>query len=482
MLKRDYFDASNLNTPIPGKTLYVLGLSNDGPIYEPILVRTSGDIRRTFGQGELVDAALQILSIGSDSIDLHLVRIGGSYAYGFLYADDNGTGKLVCTIRSKYAGAQYNDVSISQDVDYLYISMPGPYGTIATAYRWSDFPTLGALAGQINNDSKTGRGLVYFAPHDEFMDPSQLVYSNVDFNLEGGTGGISHDRSVLYSSFALGYSAIEGRMVDFVLPVGIYFNDNDAEPFHVQLIDFCRRQSVLSGLTHGIIGLKPAPPEMTTNQYYEAVINHPHLVNTVGYADRNESEDPGMFLSIVAGEGYDSTYGSPAYYGLAAIYAAMVASAEYPKNLMMQRVNTNMRFEFSAQQLKSLADAGVVAVRYSTYLSAPTIASPITAAKPMYESHYLTSIGGLQASIHTIRDSLRNILGEQVLDSIKIQNLETNLSIAMDSLVSREIISRYRIQSIYYPSSDHLTVSWDIVPYNSVNSIPMSANIAFRRA
>lgn len=477
MLFRDYFDASSTKIPVAGKNLYILGRATDGPLYEPINVARQRDILRIFESGELVDAALESLRIGGADLDLYLVRIGGSYATEFLGVADENETVVAAHLRSKYAGTKYNGIQINRDMQHLYFSTSDAIETISIGYRWDDYPTLGLLAEAINNDTRRGRNFVYVNSLIEHLHSRELIFSNPNIVLSQGNNGELETDEELYNSFKLGYLALEGRIVDYIMPVGVYFDGIDGRLFHLQLLEFCDRQCKISTMPHGIVGVKLSQSNITSTEYYQNLMSNIQILNRVGINSTPET-DHGMYLSIVAGEYFhDNRYKS-----LAPVYAAMVASAAYPKNIVMKPVDIELRFEFTGDQIQSLSNHGVSTMRNSVYTQTAVIASAVTAALPNMESHHLLAVAGLQASIHAMRNVLSQILGESTLDTVKIRDIETRAIKELRILRNNGVISDYRMNSVYYPVTDHMVVHWDVQPINSVQFMSMNCDIAFRRS
>src|SRR5205085_6735716 len=139
--------------PNPGKTVFLLGLSKDGPINTPIPIQNPREAESIFGSkryGDLVKAYEQAYRI--PGVTIYLMRITGEYARGEMLGDIGDTNEAVLQIRSINGGDVYNGIRVyietirrdNQDVEALIFEIPKA-DMISRAYVLSDYDTMADL-------------------------------------------------------------------------------------------------------------------------------------------------------------------------------------------------------------------------------------------------------------------------------------------------------------------------------------------------
>ncbi len=529
----DLYRASAPRSPTIGKTLILLGTSNDGPIKEPIMVLNPTQAASIFGDpgnGTLLKGYQQVYDTDK-TITVYLVRFTGDYAT----LDLTGlTSKYkvdtLLRFRSKYGGSLYNQVCIMLDymvdpVDdiskaCLRLIFPDSYNISPKLYFLSDFSTLGRLCQSINQDTDSGQSLVY-ASTPYGLESSQAIVGpnlNLRANLIGGNDGVTLSKNDLYVELNETYGLLEGIYADIILPLGVYFDDvhpvtiygenswgdgyySDGDDvldlvdvknnykactFHGQLIDFCMRQMNFGFMTHGVLGFKPITNVSDVTTEYSYIVK---LANATAFKTRfdltvfdgGEYIDQGYYVSLVAAEavfneGLETEYTD----NCAAIYAAMLTNlgaSATPTNQPIPGLNT-LRYEFTTNEIYELSNMGIVTFRYSVNSESLVISSGVTAALSSSDLHSMINVRQVQAVLSEINLLVNNVIGEPYTPIIKKKEMDKQLNEKLNALKTAKVIQDFRV-SISFNNNGRGYIALDLLTLYAIDFISTSAGVMF---
>lgn len=389
----------------------------------------------------------------------------------------------VLNIESVNAGANYNNFTykVTKDTNGIVtveIAKPEDKKANSTEiplkFRSLDFPNLALLANAINNHPYNG-GLIEARVEPEFQSVAtdELVLVETATQFTGGSdennlspdeiytllGGEKDDEGYTVSLGA--YQTIENYTVDYVVPLGIFADDqliglNDN--FAYQLALACAVMSHYNSVTMGLIST--TAPRSTNLRDVEdhvrklEVLPNNFLMKDVGGnvitdADGNPI-DLGQFIGIVAGPevisvntrlGYVAN-NSPA--SIAGLLSALdITSAATNKVVKSAQ---GVRYELSASQLNRLVGARYITLRRKPD-GAVVVVDAMTAAQP--DSDY-TRVATARV-IKEVANQVRTIADPYIGEANDIPNrnaLAASLDKRLGKLVEAQVISSYNFDII----------------------------------
>ena len=451
-----------------GKNLYILGTSQSGPILQPVHIKTlqhAQDIFGLYNEGTLIKAWNEAFQTGGTDINIFLVRISGEYAEFTMKARNMATyeAKEVIQFRSKYGGAQWNDLKMYITDTSLEIQNPDSVGGEIYVFLLEDYPTCGQLVEAINLTASS-RGLHVFASVVEQFEPSENIrgyyrdnlWEALEFNF--GEDGLNITKNQLHDCLEIAYNIIEGQPIDIISVASAYFDDisplayygdkgygelfytegrdyllmdhpvEEDRPatFHGQLIDFCYQQANLSIITHGIMAFNPLE---NVEDLFEDQSYFMKAVNATCFSDRfdlitksgKEITDHGKFISVVIGEfEYTSPEGVP-YYGNGYLgYAALLTSkltADSTTNMPIPNIK-KLRYHINDSEIALLAKIGIVTFRYSIMRDCIVVCNGVTTAMEGSPYHTVSNVRMVQLVLASYKSLMDTYIGENV-DKLK---------------------------------------------------------------
>lgn len=499
-----------------GRSVFLLGQSNDGPVNEPIPVNNLKDARAIFGEGNLLDAYEQVKDI--PDIRVHLMRITGEYARLALLGETAGAVQSVLNFRSAAAGARYNGIEIyigsverdGTEHPALIVESTG-FEAEARSYILADYQDLTDLARQVNRDAYLKRGLVSVtvANPDFALDALHLLNSDKN-RMTGGADGDAVTRDDLYLALDDSYGILEGRPIDVLCPYPVRLDDihpatrygdavygevrygsgdylalhEDGAPeypltFHEQLIAFCEAQERFGFMTHGVIGLRENPAGDAMSPHLVA-----RLAGASAFSDRygltdyrnGNYIDRGHRISVFA---QDIRYGGRVANG-AAMYAGMVGGTE-PHETTTNRVlpaGIELAFELSPEELRMLSAIGVVAAR-SSVRKGIVITNGVTAGLPTSPLHLIGNTRMIQYTLTALNRALDDMLGEPYVPNVTLREIERRCKETLVALFEQQVLRDYQFVVQLDSRVMRASVELSLQPRYSTESIKATSALEF---
>ena len=499
---------------IPTKSLFLLGQSADGPVNQPIIVANRKEAVAAFGSGNLLEAYDQVQGIAG--ISVHLMRITGEYARLSLLGESGA----VLTLRSVNAGAKYNAIRVYVDTversgvanEALIVESPVS-GESARSYILSDYADMSELASHINKDAYLKRGHVFAVAAEPQFPAHQLPSLNSDILMfEGGEDGTDATKDELFLALEDTYDLLQGRNVDVICPYPVRLDDihpsvrygeasavygqvrygsgdylalvDEAKPdypltFHEQLIEFCQGQEHFGIMTHGVIGMSEVVAGDAMSPHYIA-----RLAGATAFSDRygltdyvsGKYVDKGHYISVY---GQDIRYGELVRNGCA-MYAGMIAAlgpAGSTTNTPLPP-GVELAYELSPQELRALAEIGVVAARGSVRRGL-VISNGVTAGLPSSPLHQIGNVRMVQQTLATLNEALGEMVGEPYVPSMTVRSIEDRTQKALVGLVNTQVLTDFDFSVTMDGTTMRAQVELELRPRFSVEYIKSSSVIDF---
>lgn len=480
-------------TPKRGRTLLLMGMSQDGPVNIPIPCANITVAERIFGkEGSLTDAFKRAYNV-DQNMTIYLMRVTGEHATASLWGETlEGKPVEMITMSCVSGGEKYNGiqvlmstVEVQEGTEHAAIlfNFPESMGLASRMYVVSDYANCNELVQAINQDTQAGLNCVIASTkHKEIPAINILGWNDVEM-FSGGEDGDTASKNDLYLALEYSYSLLEGYYIDYVCPIDARFDDvhpaayygkaiygtsvyeanrdylslQDAEmdnrlvTFHGQLIKFCKRQESLSCMTHGILGMNVIkdPTDLVKHKYSYII----RLMETSGFKNRydlaefraGEWFDSGYYVSITAGEliyneGKDDEY----HENIAVTYAAMLASLSPFGTTTNKKIPnaTKLRYQFNGDELRELASMGVVAPRESVRHGI-VIANGVTASMPTSEMHSIANVRQVQLVMSFLNEALDTYIGYPIRQLLESRTLQDAIETVLNSLKVDGILIDY---------------------------------------
>lgn len=508
-----------------GNNLYILGVSEDGPVYNPVPVSDPSDAARIFGdrnRGTLVKACEQAYEI-NEEISIYLMRITGKSATlkigSFL---PSGIEDEIISFTSIYGGEKYNAVSIfithdnSTNARYLNFRLPFQDDV---RYLLNEFMNIGHLVNRINTDCRSGIHPILVTSNHLYLgiDVFEACFEvDVKQYLSEGDDGLDNTLDDMYIACETAYQVLLGRNIDLITPANMYiddvhplamygqatygdamyaedrdylqlldtYNNDRVVTFHEQLISFCKEQMGMGFMTHGVIGFRPMTdvPENIEDDdsYIFDLVKTTILRNRYGLAFFKEGDwiDQGYYISIVKDEliYFDGTPQS--FHDSGAIgYASAIAGRFDTTTNMKLSPNGNVKLRYSLSELTraELARFGVVTFRNSIRHGL-VVNSGVTAAHWKNEMQNLANLRMVQLSMAYMNDALEDLYEDHLADSMKRQLVDETVKTRLDELQGLGIITEYDYHILDSGNSPLGAVHLQLKTKYTVNAINTSAS------
>ncbi len=431
-----------------------------------------------------VDAANKKVTIGSTNLIRNKEGIEISYRRSHSEV-------VVPTIQlqSVYGGSVYNEttVEVEQDTDTgivtVTITKPESKKSIMSEapmiFRSVNFPNFRLLVDAINShpyNNNVVRASVSRQFEDQ-MTETLAVKSRVNFS--GGSDEINVSKEEMYKRLGGvkdsegyiveqgAYQLLENYKVDYVVPLGVYSDDQLTgryDNFAYQLALAC---AVMSHYNHVTIGIINASSPASTNlkdiedhvRHLESQPNEFLMRDRFGTVISDgdgEVIDLGQFIQIIAGPdlvvgntrmGAISTNTGASYAGF--IGQLPVQSA--PTNKAMPAVS-GLRFEYSTAQINRLTQA-----RYVTYRIKPNgqvgIVDAMTAARPGSDYTRVSTARIVKEAVNQVREVADPFIGEP--NDIANRNaLASAIEKRLKKLVELKALVSFEFQIIATPQME----------------------------
>jgi hypothetical protein len=533
------FDTYELPTsPLnPGRTIFLLGTSIDGPINSPVPVRNLAEAEAIFGhkdQGDLVKAYERTSLVIGNTV--YLMRVTGEYARGSLLGITDAGVKPVIKIRSISGGSIYNSIHLYIDnvvVDSvtkqaLIVELPSSKMP-STAYLLDKYDNIQGLLADINGDTRTKNNLIYATSEYPMLPISCLnTYNLIPTPIIGGKDGlmsiaalglspeVSYDD--LYIALESSYHMLEGRDIDIICPVSARFDDthpvhfyggssyngvpyssgsyltlvdtennNAIVTFHEQLIEFCRGQERFGMMTHGVIGLRELGDLTGVGSYNYAYVLR--LMETTAFKDRTglveftdgSWYDKGYFITVFAGDLVFNKGTADEYYANGCdVYAGMLASISNNDTTTNRALpaGVDLRFEMDSVELKELAVLGVTAFRNSVS-QGPVISNGVTASLAQSVLHYIPNVRMVQLAMRAVNGAIDDLIGENFRPIISENQMKRRIDGVLSGLKTQGLLKDYNFDVTLNQSTGTGIVIINALPKYSTEFISAGANIIF---
>ena len=358
----------------------------------------------------------------------------------------------IITLRSYCGGSVYNEgtVTVEKLVNEsglevgrkVIISKPNSKKTSIEKdleYSSLDYPTFGMLVDAINTDS--GNGLYQAETEFEDLETAELVeMSSTTFT--GGEDGINVTKQEMYEALSGkrdeegyliesgAYQILEDYQVDWIVPVGVYADDELLDPnqnFAYQLALLCAVLSYRNKTTLGCIAMSPNKDRTLAGvqAYAKKCANYNNYIYLLDsdnkvYTDADgNAMDLGRYISICVGpeaQYTDSELGS--YYGNPAIdyiaYNTMILPESAPTNKTLPKAKS-LKYSFSNAQLNAITGNRMVTFRSKNDRNnnkSVVIVDGVTCAAPNSDYTRLTSFKVIRYIVDDIREVADPYIGE----------------------------------------------------------------------
>ena len=474
-----------------GQNLFLIGTSTKGPYMEPVLVTSPENAEKVFGsldKGNLVKAFNQAYSEDRD-IPIYLMRIGCTPSTLTLSNPYDDTLDLlyfeVEDVTDDFeVTLEFRDAKITDDEYKKYAILHTSKGYIY--YELNDHMNVNELSRLVNRDYRDGIHSIKCSAIDPNCMVSYLYeeYEQQVLSFIPGNDGTEISKNYTYLELELAYDILQGRNVDVIVPVEAFIDDihpvflyagdsyygsavyesrsdylslldteNDDQPvtFHEQLIEFCRRQTLLGCMSLGIMGFRPmvkVPDSIAyDNSYITRILDMTAFRRRTGFIDyvNGRFYDKGFYLLPVGSE-LIYRHGDTEYHDNGYVrYAALAASTFETTTNMMIGDDVELRYELSNQTRSDLSRLGIVTFRKSVRKGL-VVQSGVTAASEETDYHTLANVRMVQLTIVTMNSVIDHIRSQEYTDELLRRYIETSLGEALLSLKESGVLTEYGLQ------------------------------------
>lgn len=513
------FDMQQFLTTAPnrGKTILLLGTAADGPVMTPTAISSPAQFEAVFGdsmKGDLGKAFLEVYR-SNKSLDIHLMRISGTQAVGEIQTEAG----VAISIKSKYGGSKYNYISIEFQIssfqgtprNAMIVTMADQARTPVSrmVYYLDKYEYVNDLVQAVNADARRGAVPIILSTGMPFEPISHIWETNEGgmFWLLDGTDGLDLTKNQRYLALDDAYSLLEGYYIDIIVPVEAFFDDShpvafygqgvygtsyyaskrdylsltDAEDqdqivsFHKQLITFCSTQQSFGIFTHGVIGLHPVEDPTIINRYPYSFIEK--LVQVTAFKDRRglsttqsgQTVDYGNYISVVAGEFIYKAGTSEEYFNnFYLVYAAMVAGIFTDISTTNRPVplsDISLRYEFSTEEIRDMADIGVVTFRNSVRKGI-VVCNGVTAALSSSDMHYVSNVRMVQLTMSLVDQATQDLVGMDLPSVVMSKELDRVIGELLKYLASSSvgILKGYSFSTSWSQETQQGNVELSLMP------------------
>lgn len=498
--RRNQLITDILNSDLHGKRIYILGSSEFGPTNQPILCGSTVGVKTKFGKyGTLIDAFHKIKYVSKDN-DIYLVKTTGEHATTYLNVNtfDSGVIHKGLIVTASESNEIYNEVKIIISTEYIGFVLPKEISGKTYKYYYKDYNYMEKLVDAINNDDNK----IFVHYNVEPMTRTDIAFypcNPSELYLNGGFCGLQYTKNMLYNCLDRTYSILESEDIDIIIPVeafmdDIYPNDIHADETHYgkkyyqptkdyltentlgtplsymnQLINFCLTQLNFGVVTHGILGFNSSCDRWT--DYYNDSNEITQMYKACFKYNLKCCNNPfySFLVSVVGGDiKYNKTYPDSGYLAYAAL-CSKVSIAEGTTNVPISDT-ISIYHELEEEYLSELADTGIVMFRHSPLYNTPVVYDGVTSFiptenYPITELRLFANIRMVQMAISYLNKLFQFYVGMNIQDLIDTNSIHKDVAKIMDTLVQRNIVTKY---------------SFEIVPYYSWNEIRVYLNLENR--
>lgn len=446
-----------------GRNIYIIGISDDGPVNEPVYIKTIDQAINIFGtKGNLVKSWNEAYQVMGSAINIYLVRINGKVATRQMFAinEDNQLRDSML-LKSSYAGSIYNKTEILVYKDY--IQLTNPHNGFTYNFTYEKYPTMGQLVQAINESTRQKNTYVWASVYDYHMPSSYMgkFYTRKDsctsINLRNGADELNISKNELHDRLDIVYNILEGQPIDLLCIADVYFDDvspmayygiqgnqgyaeayytanrdyltlphesiaNRTATFHGQMINFCYKQMNSSIVTHGIMAFNPlqnVEDILESNSYISKAIFATCLQDRFDLleGEGESKKDHGKFVSLVCGEfEYKDINGIPYYNNAFLGYAAMLTATLTPESMTNKVVPniSRLRYHLEDDEIIKLSKLGVVTFRKSVMKQAIVVCNGVTAQLSDSPYHNVSNMRMIQMTLSFFKVMLDEYIGGNI--------------------------------------------------------------------
>lgn len=474
-----------------GQNLFLIGTSNKGPYMEPTLITSPEKAESIFGSfysGNLVKAFNEAYDEKRD-IPIYLMRIGCTPSTLKLYAYGEGEREtmsleVVDVVDDFVYSLDFRLASIDDGEIKKYAILKTYSGYIY--YEITAQMTVNDLSRLINRDYRDNvHGIKCSA-----IDPNCMVnylyeeYEEQLLSFVPGNDGTEISKNYTYLELEMAYEILQSRNVDVIVPVDCFIDDihpaflyagdsyygdavydrrrdylslldsaNNNAPvtFHEQLIEFCRRQTLLGYMSLGVMGFRPLAEIPDTiaydNSYITRILDMTAFRKQTGFIDyvNGRYYDKGFYIMPVGSE-LNFKYNGVDFYDSGYIrYAALAASTKETTTNMMVGNDVELRYDLSNQTRSDLSRLGIVTFRKSVRKGI-VVQSGVTAASDQTDYHTLANVRMVQLVITTMNDVIDYVRSQEYVGEILRNYVESSLAEALSLLRERGVVNDYGLK------------------------------------
>lgn len=305
-------------------------------------------------------------------------------------------------------------------------------------YSSIQYPTLGMLVQAVNSDPNNG--IFRLTIDKQFENESSMnLKTKARTNFTGGDDGLNLTKRKMYELLggkrdALGrlvedgaYQLLENYTVDWIVPLGVYADDELPDPkqnFAQQLAMACAVISLRQHTTYGVIATK-SPNDITLldiQNHVNALLarkNDYFVLDPDGnpILDKEGKKfDIGQYIHVVAGPDLQlqNTRLGTYYANSAAVFAAMMttrSAGDSPLNKTVPGV-LGLRYTYGNTQRNLLTAARYVTYKTKNNGAVVAVEDSMTCAQPGSDYARTTTLRAVKKAVDIVRDACDPYLGK----------------------------------------------------------------------
>ena len=479
------YEASSDRLRLEAPVLAIIGTADDGPPYEPVLVKDADHARAVFGdpsQSELCGAYFALIE-SYPQVPVVLVRLGSERASGSVTLED-GTEVLVT---ASGGGSRYNGLIVQFEPGQL--RWVWPDGSDDPPLSTTPFRYVGELITEVSRLAHDGKIPVRLASSRAELPIQALEGQSVV--LSGGQDTALKHPDAYFLALEPAYEALDAWPVDLVVVLGAPFDTPHAlhsygagyydvatydtirwasglapltiidqftghpMTFHEQWVRYAARRSQTGRLVHAIFPLHP--PTLTDDRAWAASIRSGYFSDRFGFSLGGDV-DNGFMFSVVA-QHVETPYGR---FPLALFYAGLVMSRdEQPITGATLSLPGRVVPELSEGAMAELGTTGVVSAAYR-FRRQWIVAHGVTAARPTSVWRSMDNVRVLQKVMASLYYTGERPIGDRPLSDVTRWELEKEIQQILDTFIARGVFREARAKLV---RTDPLEVDLELLPY-----------------
>lgn len=444
--KPGYTDNINLNKE-DYQNLFIVGTALEGPINEPIRVRSMDEVEQFFGVFGSLHRAYSIIqkAFPDDyrNLNIYMVKIGGEYAY----CNINESLSIRTTTTSPDLQDAFVEV-INENIIFKYPNM-----NIERVYKIRGNDLIDKINSDIENpamvyeqfDEKIGLQDGVYA----FSTPSQRInlkknemYINLKQTFELLEGlqianivvmdAYVDDHHPGFNQPVLNFETFEDEEEEIALSNSKDFLDlkegGEKAAFHNLLSLFCKKQLNVGISTHGVIGISPYGSEA-----FRTLLE---ANDTDGIIKESDKKD-GLFISVTAGDIVMGDGYTDNFYLVYATILTLIPPHESATNYKLPET-IHYQDNFDTDGINLFKDNGITTYRYSV-LNDFVVHNSVTLTDAKSKFYYLDHIKTAGYVIYRLNKRLKTHVGQAVEVLLESNDLIKEIEAELSSLKNNSI-------------------------------------------